>query len=90
VSRLRDHDHDVSDVVLFDPPPTRQRWAAADLLRLLIGVVSSPPRSAASFADETIAGVEDDVVAGIGRLPDRSRRRSSAPPRSSRRSSRWS
>jgi glycosyltransferase 2 family protein len=72
VSRLGDTEHDVSGVVMFDPPPSRQRWAAADLLRLLIGagfVVAA--FIAASFADDTIAGIEDDVVAGIGRLPDR-------------------
>jgi glycosyltransferase 2 family protein len=72
VSRLGDHDHDVSDVVLFDPPPTRQRWAAPDLLRLLIGLaLVGIAFLAASFADETIAGIEDDVVSGIGRMPDR-------------------
>jgi uncharacterized membrane protein YbhN (UPF0104 family)/tRNA A-37 threonylcarbamoyl transferase component Bud32 len=61
-----------TDVVLFDPPPRRQRWAAPDLLRLLIGLaLVGAALVAASFADETIAGLEDDVVAGIGRLPDR-------------------
>lgn len=65
-------EYDTSGVVLFDPPPTRQRWAAADLLRLLIGLVFVVAASiAGSFADDTIAGVEDDVVSGIGRLPDR-------------------
>jgi uncharacterized membrane protein YbhN (UPF0104 family) len=72
VSRLGDTDHDVSDVVLFDPPPTRQRWAAADLLRLLIATAFVVAASlAASFADDTIAGVEDDVVSAVGRIPDR-------------------
>ena len=72
MSRLRDTDHDVSDVVLFDAPPLRQRWAAADLLRLLIGsAFVAAAFVAASFADETIAGIEDDVVSGIGRMPDR-------------------
>jgi glycosyltransferase 2 family protein len=72
VSSLDEHDHDVSDVVLFDPPPTRQRWAAPDILRLLIGLgLVGVAFLAASFADETIAGIEDDVVSGIGRMPDR-------------------
>ncbi|HSM65058.1 MAG TPA: hypothetical protein VK860_02010, partial [Ilumatobacteraceae bacterium] len=72
MSRLRDHDLDVSDVVLFEPLPTRQRWAAADLLRLLIGLVLvGAAFGIASFAEETIAGIEDDVVSGIGRMPDR-------------------
>lgn len=66
------HDHDVVGVVLFDPPPTRQRWAASDLLRLLIGLAFiGAAFIAASFADETISGIEDDVVSGIGRIPDR-------------------
>lgn len=72
MSSLDEHDHDVSDVVLFDPPPTRQRWAAPDILRLLIGLgLVGVAFLAASFADETIAGIEDDVVSGIGRMPDR-------------------
>lgn len=72
MSRVRESAHDTTGVVLFDPPPTRRRWAAADLLRLLVGVGSFIAAFlAASFADETITGVEEDVVAGIGRLPDR-------------------
>lgn len=70
MSSVRDGDD--LEVVLFDAPPSRQRWAAADLLRLLVGVASvGAAFAAASLADETIAGVEDDVVTGIGRLPDR-------------------
>lgn len=65
-------DRDASGVVLFDAPPVRQRWAAPDLLRLLIGVVFVAAAFAAeSYADDTIAGFEDDVVTGIGRIPDR-------------------
>lgn len=72
MSRLGDTEHDVPGVVLFDPPPTRQRWAAADLLRLLIGLAFVAAAFVAdSFADDTIAGIEDDVVSGIGRIPDR-------------------
>lgn len=66
------HDHDAAGVVLFDPPPMRQRWSAPDLLRLLIGLVLiGAAFVAASFADETISGIEEDVVSGIGRIPDR-------------------
>lgn len=62
----------MAGVVLFDPPPGRQRWSPPDLLRLLIGLVFiGAAFVAASFADETISGIEDDVVSGIGRIPDR-------------------
>ena len=65
-------DHEVAGVALFDPPPVRRRWSAPDLVRLLFAssfLVAA--FLAASLADETISGVEEDVVAGIGRLPDR-------------------
>ena len=58
-------------VALFPPPPARQRWAPGDLLRLLIAsafvVVGL---FAASFAEGTISGVENDVVDAIGRIPN--------------------
>lgn len=58
-------------VVLFDPPPPRQRWSPVDLLRLLIGLVFvAAGLFAASFADSTISGVENDVVDAVGRIPD--------------------
>ena len=70
MSEVRDVDE--HEVVLFDAPSLRQRWAAADLLRLLIALAFvGAAFVAASLADETISGVEDDVVSGIGRLPDR-------------------
>lgn len=72
MGEVREHDEHVAEVVLFDPPPSRQRWAAADLLRLMIGLVlTGSAFIVAAVADETIAGIEDDVVSGIGRMPDR-------------------
>lgn len=65
-------DHEVAGVALFDPPPVRRRWSAPDLVRLLVAsAFLAAAFLAASLADETITGVEEDVVSGIGRLPDR-------------------
>ncbi|WP_040496227.1 lysylphosphatidylglycerol synthase transmembrane domain-containing protein [Ilumatobacter nonamiensis] len=58
-------------VVLFPPPPSRQKWSSVDLLRLLLGVVlGAAGLFAATFADSTISGVESDVIDAVGRIPD--------------------
>jgi uncharacterized membrane protein YbhN (UPF0104 family)/predicted Ser/Thr protein kinase len=58
-------------VTLFPPPSPRQRWAPGDLIRLLIGwAFVLVGLFAASFAEGTISGVENDVVDAIGRIPD--------------------
>lgn len=67
-------DPDVPDadaVVLFPPPPSRQKWSSVDLLRLLVGLVlGAAGLFAATFADGTISGVESDVIDAVGRIPD--------------------
>ena len=58
-------------VTLFPPPSARQRWAPGDLIRLLIGwAFVLVGLFAASFAEGTISGVENDVVDAIGRIRD--------------------
>jgi len=58
-------------VLLFPPPPTRQKWSSVDLLRLLLGLVlGAAGLFAATFADGTISGVESDVIDAVGRIPD--------------------
>lgn len=61
----------VKPTVLFPPPPERQRWAAADRLRLLAGLgFVALGLFAVSFAERTISGAERDVVDAIDRIPD--------------------
>ena len=58
-------------VILFAPPSSRQRWSAADFLRLLVGLgFVAVGLLAAAFAEGTISGVESDIVDAIGRIPD--------------------
>ncbi len=59
-------------VELFPPPPPRQTWAAGDVLRLLIGLAFLGfGLFAVSFAEETISGLERDVVDAVDRIPNR-------------------
>ncbi len=58
-------------VSIFPEPPLRRRWSAADIIRLLVGLVFvAVGLLAASFAERTIAGAEDDLVDAIGRIPN--------------------
>lgn len=59
------------DVVLFPPPPERQRWAPRQIVRLLIGLGAvGIGIIAASLAESTISGLESDVLDAIARIPD--------------------
>lgn len=60
------------DVTLFPPPPSSQRWAPGDLLRLLIGTAFVlVGLLAGRVAGSTISGVENDLVDAIDRIPNR-------------------
>ncbi|MGA9276347.1 MAG: hypothetical protein WBV89_05315, partial [Ilumatobacter sp.] len=62
---------EVPTVVLFPPPARRQKWSPVDLVRLLFGLVFvAVGLFAAAFADGTISGIENDIVDGVGRIPD--------------------
>ena len=57
-------------VVLFPPPPDHQRWAPADILRLLVSLaVVVLGLFATTFAEATVSGAESDIVAAIDRVP---------------------
>lgn len=63
--------HTVDGVEVFEPPPERRRFAATDLLRLLVGVaVAVVGFVLGRIGQASIRGIESDLVAAFGRLPD--------------------
>ena len=62
----------MAEPLLSDPPSPRRRWSAGDGIRLLLGgsffVVGL---MAATIAEGTISGAEEDLVKAFSRLPDR-------------------
>lgn len=61
----------LASVILFPPPPERQRWSPGDILRLLIGLgFVIIGLLATSFAEGTVSGAEGDIVDAIDRIPN--------------------
>ena len=61
----------LDQVSIFPEPPLRRRWSAADIIRILVGLVLlAAGLLAATFAERTISGAEDDLVDAIDRIPD--------------------
>jgi uncharacterized membrane protein YbhN (UPF0104 family) len=66
------HDEAYTDGVrLFDPPPALRKYAAGDVLRIVVGLLAlAAALVAGAFAKGTVDGIEEDVIAGIDRLPN--------------------
>lgn len=65
------HQHVFDGVEVFEPPPARRAFAPADLLRFLLGsAVAAVGFVIGRIGQSSIRGVEDDLVAVLGRLPD--------------------
>jgi undecaprenyl-diphosphatase len=63
---------DVSELVLYEPPPPRRSFSAGEWLRLLIGAsMLGVGLLLVTVAEDTISGAESDLVEGFSRLPDR-------------------
>lgn len=61
----------IGDIEVFDPPPDRRRFSPQDFLRLAIGVVLIVVGTlVARAAQETVAGLEEDLLRAFARLPD--------------------
>lgn len=57
-------------VEVFDPPPSRRRFAAGDVLRLLAGVALVVLGTVlVDLARSTVEGIESDVIEAFERLP---------------------
>lgn len=58
-------------VRLFEPPPALHRFSAGDVLRIGVGSVALLAALVVGTAAKgTVDGIEQDVVDGIGRIPD--------------------
>ena len=63
--------HTVDGVEVFEPPPERRRFAPTDLLRFLVGAaVAVVGFVLGRIGQASIRGIESDLVAAFGRLPD--------------------
>lgn len=63
---------DLSEPLLFDPPPARRSFSPGEWLRLLIGTaLLGLGLLAGTVAENTISGAESDLVEGFSGLPDR-------------------
>lgn len=63
--------HTVDGVEVFEPPPERRSFAPTDLLRLLVGVaIAVVGFVLGRVGQASIRGIESDLVAVFGRLPD--------------------
>ena len=63
--------HTVDGVEVFEPPPERRRFAPTDVLRFLVGVtVAVVGFVLGRIGQASIRGIESDLVAVFGRLPD--------------------
>ena len=59
------------EVELFEPAPAHTRFAAGDVVRLVVGAIALVGTLVVgSIATATVDGVEADIVDGIARLPD--------------------
>jgi hypothetical protein len=66
-----DNDTRVDGIRLFDPPPALRRFAAADVMRILVGLLAlAVVLIVGAGAKSTVDGIEEDVIAGIDRLPN--------------------
>jgi uncharacterized membrane protein YbhN (UPF0104 family) len=61
----------VAEVRLFDPPPALRRFAPSDVMRIVVGLLAlAVALVVGAAAKSTVDGIEEDVIAGIDRLPD--------------------
>ena len=59
------------EVRLFDPPPELRKYAAGDVMRIVVGLLAlAATLIVGAFAKGTVDGIEEDVIAGIDRLPN--------------------
>ena len=63
---------DSSELLLFDPPPSRRSFSPGEWIRLLLGaVLLGLGLLLGTVAADTISGAESDLVEGFSRFPDR-------------------